>query len=81
MRDNQALKSDVPAKFYGFEFTGTATSLQDQTGQVIGGIAVQVRRQSELKAILFNPIKLVEIWRILQRSYRLLKRLLTKRIY
>lgn len=52
MRENQALKSDVPANFYGFEFTGTATPLHDQNGQVIGGIAVQIRRQSELKAIV-----------------------------
>ncbi|MNO15931.1 putative sensory transducer protein YfmS [compost metagenome] len=52
IQENQALKSDVPANFYGFEFTGTATPLHDQTGQVIGGIAVQIRRQSELKAIV-----------------------------
>lgn len=52
IRDNQALKSDVPANFYGFEFTGTATPLHDQSGQVIGGIAVQIRRESELKAIV-----------------------------
>ncbi|WHY18867.1 methyl-accepting chemotaxis protein [Paenibacillus sp. G2S3] len=52
IRENQALKSDVPASFYGFEFTGTATPLHDQNGQVIGGIAVQIRRQSELKAIV-----------------------------
>lgn len=52
IRENQELKSDVPANFYGFEFTGTATPLHDQNGQVIGGIAVQIRRQSELKAIV-----------------------------
>ncbi|MEC0133161.1 MULTISPECIES: methyl-accepting chemotaxis protein [Paenibacillus] len=52
IQENRTLKSDVPAHFYGFEFTGTATPLHDQTGQVIGGIAVQIRRQSELKAIV-----------------------------
>lgn len=52
MRENHILKSDVLANFYGFGFTGTATPLHDQMGQVIGGIAVQIRRQSELKAIV-----------------------------
>lgn len=51
LRDNRALRSDVPASFYGYEFTGTATPLHDEAGHVIGGIAVQIRRQSELKAI------------------------------
>lgn len=51
IRDNQALKADVPASFYGYEFTGTATPLHDEAGHVIGGIAVQIRKQSELKAI------------------------------
>ncbi|PLR97704.1 chemotaxis protein [Bacillus sp. T33-2] len=51
IRKNQPLKSDVPADFYGFEFTGTATPLHDKSGRVIGGIAVQIRRQSELRAI------------------------------
>lgn len=52
IHENQTLRSDVPANFYGFEFTGTAAPLYDPTGKVIGGIAVQIRRQSELKAIV-----------------------------
>jgi len=51
LRENKPLKSDVPADFYGFEFTGTAIPLHDQDGNVIGGMAVQLRRQSELRAI------------------------------
>ncbi|WP_162515356.1 methyl-accepting chemotaxis protein [Paenibacillus pinistramenti] len=51
IRENIVLKADVPAEFYGFEFTGTASPLHDQNGNVIGGIAVQVRRQSELRDI------------------------------
>lgn len=52
IHENQTLRSDVPASFYGFEFTGTAAPLFDPSGKVIGGIAVQLRRQSELKAIV-----------------------------
>ncbi|WP_102347853.1 methyl-accepting chemotaxis protein [Bacillus sp. Marseille-P3661] len=51
LRQNKRLKADVPAEFYGFEFTGTAQPLHNEVGQVIGGIAVQIRRQSELIAI------------------------------
>lgn len=51
LRENKALKSNVPADFYGFEFIGTATPIHDQTGKVIGGIAVQLRRQTELREI------------------------------
>lgn len=51
IRENTTLKAEVPAQYYGFEFTGTATPLHDLQGQVIGGIAVQLRRQSELKDI------------------------------
>ncbi|WP_150269916.1 methyl-accepting chemotaxis protein [Paenibacillus tepidiphilus] len=51
IRTNAALKAEVPAEFYGFEFTGTATPLHDAEGRVIGGIAVQLRRQSELRSI------------------------------
>lgn len=49
--NNVALRSDVPAAFYGFEFTGTATPLHDFNGNVIGGIAIQLRKQSELISI------------------------------
>lgn len=51
IRNNEALRSVVPASFYGFEFTGTATPLHDSKGNVIGGIAIQIRKQSELIAI------------------------------
>jgi hypothetical protein len=51
IRSNVALRAEVPAAFYGFEFTGTATPLHDFNGAVIGGIAVQLRKQSELIAI------------------------------
>jgi transcriptional regulator of acetoin/glycerol metabolism len=49
--NNQPMKANVPADFYGFEFTGTAIPLHNQQGEVIGGIAVQLRRQSELRAM------------------------------
>lgn len=51
LRENRSLREDVPADFYGFEFTGTANSIQDKQGNVIGGIAVQLKRQTELRVI------------------------------
>lgn len=51
IRSNTPLRAEVPAEFYGFEFTGTATPIHDREGHVIGGIAVQLRRQSELRMI------------------------------
>ena len=51
LKENRRLEAIVPADFYGFEFIGTATPLHDKAGKVIGGIAVQVRKQSELIAI------------------------------
>ncbi|MDO3411557.1 methyl-accepting chemotaxis protein [Saccharibacillus sp. CPCC 101409] len=48
MQSNQPLKAEVPAEYYGFAFTGTATPVTDRSGRVIGGVAVQVRRHSEL---------------------------------
>ena len=51
IRKDTSLKIDVSAEFYGFEFTGTSEPLHDQEGNVIGGIAVQIRRQSELRDI------------------------------
>ena len=48
---DKPLRSDVPADYYGFEFTGTAVPLHDKDNHVIGGIAIQIRRQSELRAI------------------------------
>lgn len=51
IRNNTAQKAEVPASFYGFEFIGTATPLHDSSGNVIGGIAIQLRKQSELIAV------------------------------
>lgn len=51
IQNNTALKAEVPASFYGFEFIGTATPLHDSSGNVIGGIAIQLRKQSELIAV------------------------------
>lgn len=48
------LQSDVPKDFYGFEFTGVAQPVEDSTGKVIGGIAVQVRKQAELRDIALH---------------------------
>lgn len=51
IKSGTALKAEVPEAFYGFEFTGTATPVYNLEGVVIGGIAVQLRRQSELRMI------------------------------
>ncbi len=51
LMNDKPFKANVPAEFYGFEFTGTAIPLHDHTGKVIGGIAIQMRRQSELRQI------------------------------
>ncbi|MFJ7639072.1 methyl-accepting chemotaxis protein [Peribacillus sp. NPDC097264] len=51
LSEDKPLRADVPADFYGFEFTGTAVPLHDKNNQVIGGIAIQLRRQSELRTI------------------------------
>lgn len=51
LKKNSRLEAEVPADFYGFEFIGTATPLYDERGRVIGGIAVQVRKASELLQI------------------------------
>ncbi len=51
IHEKKRLQADVPAEFYGFEFTGTALPLFDIHNNVIGGIAVQIRKQTELKAI------------------------------
>ncbi|CAM3604466.1 MULTISPECIES: methyl-accepting chemotaxis protein [Saccharibacillus] len=48
IRDDQPMRAEVPAEFYGFAFTGTATPVKNASGRIIGGIAVQVRRHSEL---------------------------------
>ena len=54
LQTNKRLEAEVPENFYGYAFTGTATPLHDATGKVIGGIAVQVRKQSELINIADN---------------------------
>jgi len=51
VRRNEPFRANVPAKFYGFEFTGTAIPLHDHDGKVIGGLGVQLRRQTELREI------------------------------
>lgn len=51
IRSQKALRAEVPAQFYGFEFIGTATPLLDLEGHAIGGIAIQLKKQSELIAI------------------------------
>ena len=48
LKKSRRLEAVVPADYYGFEFIGTATPLFDKTGKTIGGIAVQVRKHSEL---------------------------------
>lgn len=48
LKKNIRLEAEVPVDFYGFEFIGTATPLHDERGKVVGGIAVQVRKASEL---------------------------------
>ena len=48
------LQSDVPKDFYGFEFTGVAQPVEDTTGKVIGGIAVQIRKETELRDIALH---------------------------
>ncbi|OWA35523.1 chemotaxis protein [Saccharibacillus sp. O16] len=48
IRQDQVLRADVPAEYYGFAFTGTATPIKDKQGRILGGLAVQVRRHSEL---------------------------------
>lgn len=48
LQTNKRLEATVPAHFYGFEFVGTATPLHNERGAIIGGIAVQVRKQREL---------------------------------
>lgn len=51
IREDQALRAEVPAEYYGFSFTGTATPIKDKQGRVIGGLAMQARRHIELVEI------------------------------
>ncbi|MEK4653597.1 chemotaxis protein [Bacillus circulans] len=48
----KTLKQEVPADFYGFEFIGTASPILNKKGEVIGGIAVQLKRQTEIRNIV-----------------------------
>ena len=48
LRTNQRLEAEVPAEFYGFEFIGTATPIHNELGEIIGGVAVQIRKPTEL---------------------------------
>ena len=54
LKSKQRLQSDVPKDFYGFEFTGVAQPVQDATGKVIGGIAIQIRKETELRDIALH---------------------------
>ena len=49
IREKKELKAEVPADFYGFEFIGTASPIYNKGGKVIGGIAVQLRRHTEIR--------------------------------
>jgi len=60
LRTNKRLEAEVPPEFYGFSFVGTATPLHDESGKVIGGIAIQVRKQSELIEISNNMTDFLE---------------------
>lgn len=51
---NKRLQSEVSKEFYGFEFTGVAQPIVGSNGQVVGGIAVQVRKQTELRDIALH---------------------------
>lgn len=51
---NKRLQSDVPKEFYGFEFVGTAQPVTDKLGQIIGGVAVQVRKKTALRDIALD---------------------------
>ncbi len=54
INENISLKAEVPAHFYGFEFIGTALPLHNKDGYVIGGLAIQLRKPSELITIADN---------------------------
>ncbi|MBQ0141111.1 MAG: methyl-accepting chemotaxis protein [Kurthia sp.] len=54
IKQNKRLQSDVPKEFYGYEFTGVAQPVVNSRGQVVGGIAVQVRKQTELRDIALH---------------------------
>ena len=51
LKQNKRLQAEVPADFYGFEFTGTALPLHNHEGKVIGGMAVQHRKQTEMREV------------------------------
>ncbi|KAB7668443.1 chemotaxis protein [Bacillus sp. B1-b2] len=50
IKKKEKLKAEVPADFYGFEFIGTAEPIMNLKGEVIGGIAVQLRRHTEVRS-------------------------------
>lgn len=54
IKSNKRLQSDVPKEFYGFEFTGVAQPIKGSNGRIVGGIAVQVRKQTELRDIALH---------------------------
>lgn len=50
IKKKEKLRAEVPADFYGFEFIGTAEPIINNSGEVIGGIAVQLRRHTEVRS-------------------------------
>ncbi|WP_322907223.1 methyl-accepting chemotaxis protein [Paenibacillus sp. SGZ-1009] len=54
LTENISLKAEVPAHFYGFEFIGTAIPVHNEDRQVIGGLAIQLRKPTELITIADN---------------------------
>jgi hypothetical protein len=49
--ENKEIYVEVPGHVYGFEFTAKGLPLHDKDGNVIGGIGIAVRRQTELRTI------------------------------
>jgi len=60
LKENKRLQAEVPAEYYGYEFTGTALPLHNSEGKVIGGIAVQHRKQTELRKVSEQIFKSLE---------------------
>lgn len=60
LRTDELFSANVPAEFYGVEFTGTAIPLHDQTGRVIGGLGVQLRRNTELRDISHQIVESIK---------------------
>lgn len=57
IKKKKVLKAEVPADFYGFEFIGTASPILNKNGEVIGGIAVQLKRHTEIRNNIENMLE------------------------